>query len=182
MRQKKESFEVYVKQIDRLILQMAHYVSRKSSIDFDDAYQEMMISVWRSYERFDPNNKASFMTYAYSRMVNRRKTLLGSANAANHVFQREVAAGDAIHDIPEYFSSAARHENAFICSALLDEIERVLKSRRQESTADSRAYAMFKEMRKGASLRQCSQNMQISQGWLSRIMTEKIRPVAAAVV
>ena len=176
MKKKKGSFETYLKQVYRLVNQNAHYISKNSPMEFEDAQQEMVISVWRSYESFDPSLGVSFITFAYTRMSNKRKTLLNCANSPKRRFQMETPMGDVVEAVED--EQRPLVETSVIAKLSLDAIERVLKERKHENAASMRAYRMFRQMRKGVSLREYSRKASITSGWASRLFTEKIKALA----
>ena len=51
----KENFESYLSTVSGALYCIGQEISSKRTIEFDDARQELLISVWKAYQKFDPN-------------------------------------------------------------------------------------------------------------------------------
>lgn len=171
-------FEQNLKGVSKAVHYYAHRISRLSSMDYDDAAQELRIVVWKSYTSYDSETGAKFSTFAIRSMINRSKTLLQQYNSTKI---KEIATSPELFDLVEDDTSTVEHlvfkkldkENKV---NQLDRIEAILKENKDKSVGDRRAYEMFVAMRReGISLVKYSKRIKINQGWLSRIFNKKIR-------
>jgi RNA polymerase sigma factor (sigma-70 family) len=163
-------FTEQLHKVEKSITYFSFKLASQSSMEFDDAKQEMLLAVWQSSKKFDPA-KGAFTTFAVRRMRNRMKTLLDKyINSYNDA---------SIEDDGEVIDErTATPEDEM----LLDDIQERLASKATNSICDERAYTMFVLMRGGCTMGEVAQKMDVRTSWLSRLFNEKIRRVANAEV
>lgn len=77
----KETFDIKIRNLIveknlNLVRMIAYNYSQKSSISYDDLFQEGIIALINSIEKYDINSKCKFSTFSYSAIVNQIRRYL----------------------------------------------------------------------------------------------------------
>ena len=141
----KRSFNAYVAEasVSNSLNWLAVRGGKNSTMDVEDAKQELLMSCFRSYKSYDPN-KGKFNTYSINLMNHRAKTLIDSNQSRYRLFNSEEA--ENLPDDRIYESVVEREIEA---RKKIDMIENVLNHRKGKSVPDQRVYDTFLSLRCG---------------------------------
>lgn len=117
-------FEEYLKSDgDRIIHAVIHRYG--AGLDWEEAYQEMSVALWRALQAYDPSRPAKVSTLVYRAVLNRLRML-----------QRKN------HSMKGYFDRYARADESE-CEALKDESINFEEETEQAEILESRASALY---------------------------------------
>lgn len=206
-----KAFEKLIPEIEGTLKHYARDVSRKSTIEYDDALQELMIAAWKSSQTFN-KNKGSFNTYATWRIDRRHKTLITRDNEKQVYEDKEgnviyynfssIHSEDGDIEIvdtrgePEasFIRSEEQEKNSEIANRKLDEVETALEMTASSTAKKIDQYALhiFKHLRKekqredglfiAKTFSDIAKKLDISPQRVSYIFNKKIRSVGIIMI
>lgn len=170
LNQQKQEFEELLHRVERQMRVKATYVSQVSSVEFDDALQQLRVAVWKAFQKFDPRAGVKDTTFAIVYIRTEAKAMIVES-------YRRMRNTVSLDDISwELADTRIRFEEDVERGVLLEQVGCALRRRRGKH-----ALRIYQLALAGKRLVDIARELNMAYSWAKRVWDYQIMPTVASV-